>query len=171
MENFHEIMERGLDALGEHVLSLHAEGRDVAVGLQEVQELAAVGHPEREDLRVLVLLLDRVVNKIGHVMQEHRQLVGPLRRLQVGAVVGGSTVSGTKVERVNGREFEVWRVDVQVADDLLEELLLVVLGKLKDGRQNCFLSLRLHRRCRRHSRRGLCERLRATENERMFVSP
>lgn len=95
VENGDEVLERRLNALGQHFLRLHAERGDVSVGLEKMEKLAAVGHPERQDLRIVVLLLDHVVYEIGDVMQEHRQFVGSLGRLQIGTVMSGSTVSGT----------------------------------------------------------------------------
>lgn len=89
-----QVAECRLDRLGQHLLGLNAECADVAVGLEEVQKLGAVGHPKGQDPRVGVLLLDDAVYQVRDVVQEDGQLVGALRGLQLRAVVCGGSISG-----------------------------------------------------------------------------
>lgn len=139
-ETVHQIAKGHLDALGQHLLRLHRERRDVPVGLEKVQKLAGIGHPERQHLRVLVLVLHNAADQIGDVMQKGGQLVRPLGGLQLGPVVRGGTIAGAQVQRVHRGQLEVWLVDVQLADHLGEKVLLVRLGELEHGGQNGLLA-------------------------------
>ena len=47
-----ELLEGQVDRLGQDVLRLQRERSHVAVGLEEVQQLGRVGHPERQPGRV-----------------------------------------------------------------------------------------------------------------------
>lgn len=71
VENRHQIAECGLHALGQHLLCLDAEGRNVPVGFEEVQKLRTVGHPKGQDFGIGVLLLNDVLDQIGNVMKEY----------------------------------------------------------------------------------------------------
>lgn len=95
VENRHEVLKSCLHAFGENFLRLHAERGNVPIGFQEMQKLAAVGHPKRQNLRIIILFLDHVVYKIGNMMQKHRQFMRAFGRLQIGAVMSGSSISGT----------------------------------------------------------------------------
>lgn len=71
VEDRHQVAERRLDALGQHLLGLDAERRDVPVGLEEVQKLGTVGHPKGQNFGIGVLLLNDVLDQVGNVMKEY----------------------------------------------------------------------------------------------------
>ena len=69
-----------MDGFGQHVLSLVAERGDVSVGLEEVEELGGVGHPEGQDGGVTAVLLDggedSLADSVQHVGQPDGSLLG-----------------------------------------------------------------------------------------------
>ena len=151
LESHHQLLEGLVNSLGQHVLGLEAEGRNVTVRLEKVEQLGGVGHPEAEAGGVVGAgaVLDQGEDHVADPVQHVRQSDRPLLRHKLRSVVGGGSEPRGHVNGVGGGQFEVHQPRVEAKGQGVEELSLRFLPKLQHRGQDGVLAslLRLTASC------------------------